>query len=44
MDILPCRGACSCGYCLRAAIGHFNDWEAALQAGFGCEKSAADNT
>ena len=44
MDIRPCRGVCLCGYCLRARIGHFDDTEAAFQAGLGCEKSAADRT
>ena len=37
-------GVCSCGYCLQARVGHFDDWEAAFQAGLGCEKSAVDRT
>ena len=35
---------CSCGYCLRVHIGHFDDRKAAFQDGLGCEKSAADRT
>ena len=38
------RGVCSCGYCLRVRIVHFDDREATFQAGLGCEKSAADRT
>ena len=44
MDIRPCRGVCSCGYCLRTRNCHFDDWEATFQAGLGCEKSTADRT